>query len=256
MLNDCTVNHSSCARRLDEDTYSTVSEFILDFRSIFGNCLRFNALAGDSFRPVAESMTRTTEDLMHLFVQSHCAKPLYPKLLYCWKSCLQILDKALTLKNPEDGYPTAHYFLHPVSFYFGGQLPHEYLEKVRTPIDFGTITSRLFEGTYQTAQEFASDCRMVTTNCKAFYAGNQEGALFILQATRLEQFLAPLLDGLKRYDASQQGVNAKKLAQNPFIEDLTKPPKSFMTSLLQFLRGVSYPDRATKVCFGFLQLSF
>ncbi len=192
-------------------------------------------------------MTETAEDLAHIFMQAHTPKPLYPKLLYCWKSCVEVLDKALELKNPEDGYPTAHYFLHPVSFYFGGQLPPEYLDKVRTPIDFGTITSRLLEGTYQTVKDFASDCRMVTANCKAFYAGNQEGTLFILQATRLEQFLSPLIDGLERYDASQQGINAKKAIQNPYVADLTKPPKSFMTSLLQFLRNVTYNNRVTKV---------
>ncbi len=235
--------------------YATVSDFLLDLRRIFGNCLRFNALAGDSFRPVAVSMAATTEDLMHLFVQSHSSKPIYPKLLYCWKSCVEVLDKVLTLKNPEDGYPTAHYFLHPVSFYFGDQLPPDYLERVQTPIDFGTITSRLIEGEYQKVQDFADDCRMVTANCKAFYAGKPEGALFNLQATRLEQFLSPLLDGLERYDSSQQGLNAKKASLNPYIEDLAKPPKSFMTSLLQFLRSATYTDRATKVRFVLSYLS-
>ena len=185
---------------------------------------------------------------MHLFVQTHTTKPLYPRLLYCWKKCLQILDHALTLKNPEDQYPTAHYFLHPVSFYFGGQVPPDYLQTVSTPIDFGTITSKLVEGNYQKVQDFVSDCRLVTANCKAFYAGKTDGAMFIVIAQRLEQFLSGHLDKLLRYDTSQQGITAKKEDSNPAILDHSRPPKSFMTALLQNLRNTTYKDRVTKVC--------
>lgn len=234
---------------MEKGAYPNVSAFIVDLRRIFGNCLRFNALDGDSFRPVAVSMASTTENLMHLFLQSHSSKEIYPKLLYCWKSCVELLDKALTLKNPEDNYPTAHYFLHPVSFYFGGHLPPDYLDKVPMPIDFGTITSKLFDGTYQTVKEFVSDCRLVTANCKSFYGDNPEGKLFILQATRLEQYLMPLIDGLVRYDTSQQGINAKKAFHSPLIEVPLKPPKAFTQNLLKFLREATYTDRASKVSF-------
>lgn len=233
--------------RLDKNNYSKVSEFAQDLRRIFGNCLRFNALAGDSFRPVAESMSITSEELMHLFIQSHSVKPLYPKLLYCWKMCLRIIDEALGLQNPDDGYPTIHYFLHPVSFYFGGNFPPEYLEKVAVPMDFGTITTKLMEGSYQTVEDFVSDCRLVTSNCKAFYDGNPEGAIFVGQASRLEEFLSSRMNSILRYDASQQGMNAKQSAQNPPVTYLLKPGADFMLSLLQFLREMVYTDSTTKV---------
>eukprot|EP01083_Nonionella_stella_P129431 392749_1 len=93
-------------------------------------------------------MAQTSEDLMILFLPK-TKKPMYKKLLYCWKRCLEIIDDALALKNPDDGYPTVHYFLHPVSFYFGGVLPPDYLGKVKNPSDFGTITSKVLEGVYQ-----------------------------------------------------------------------------------------------------------
>ena len=233
--------------RLDKNMYYAVTQFVQDLRSIFGNCLRFNSLANDSFRPVAKTMAETSEDLMHLFIQQMSTQQLYTKLLYCWKTCLQILDQALALKNPDDGYPTAHYFLHPVMFYFGGSLPPEYSEKVKTPIDFGTITSKLFEGTYQTVAAFVADCRLVTTNCKAFYAGKNDGVMFVGQATRLEQFLSQPIDALVRYDASQQGIEARRAAQNPPLMVLSKIPKNSMVSMLQMLRNTPYTDRLTKV---------
>jgi hypothetical protein len=113
-------------------------------------------------------MPTMSEELMHLFIQSLSVKPLYPKLLYCWTMCLKIIDEALGLQNPDDGYPTIHYFLHPVSFYFGGIFPPGYLEKVTVPMDYGTIMTKLMEGSYQTVKDFVSDCRLVTSNCKVF----------------------------------------------------------------------------------------
>ena len=233
--------------RLDKNTHTHVSEFASDLRHIFGNCLLFNALAGDSFRPVAQSMANTSEDLMHLLIQQHSAKPIYPKLLYCWKMCLQIIDKALELKNLDDGYPTIHYFLHPVSFFFGGGFPPEYFEKVQTPMDFGTITSKLMDGTYQSVDSFVLDCRLVTTNCKAFYMGKPEGAVFVGQAMRLEEFLSQHIEVIGRYDSSQQGSVAKSSVPNPPVVDLVKPRKDFLTSLIAFLRDLTYTDSTTKV---------
>jgi hypothetical protein len=161
--------------------------------------------------------------------------------------CLKIIDEALGLQNPDDGYPTIHYFLHPVSFYFGGIFPPEYLEIVTVPMDFGTITTKLMEGSYQTVKDFVSDCRLVTSNCKVFYNGNPEGAIFVGQASRLEEFLSSRMDSILRYDASQQGMNAKQIAQNPPVTDLLKPGTDFMRSLLDFLRELVYTDSTTKV---------
>jgi len=233
--------------RLDKNTLTQVSEFASDLRQIFGNCLLFNALAGDSFRPVAQSMANASEELMHLLIQQHSATSIYPKLLYCWKMCLQIIDKALELKNPDDGYPTIHYFLHPVSFFFGGGFPPEYFEKVKTPMDFGTITSKLMNGTYQRVDTFVSDCRLVTANCKAFYMGKPEGAVFVDQAMRLEEFLSQHIEVIERYDSSQQGSAAKLFVLNPPVADLIKPRKDFMTSLIAYLRDLTYTDSTTKV---------
>ena len=116
-------------------------------------------------------MLSSTEEVLVKFL----AKPetndvVYPPLLYCWKLCLSILDTLLKTTNPNDGHQTVHYFLHPVSYYFGGQLPEDYLSTVKTPMDLGTVTSKLFEGGYQSVGSFVADCRLIVENCKSYYA--------------------------------------------------------------------------------------
>lgn len=232
--------------KLDKNAYGKVSEFVHDLRRIFGNCLRFNNTDGDSFRPVAKSMTDTSIGLMTIFFP-RTKKPVYPSLLYCWRECFDILDAALTLKNPDDGYPTVHYFLHPVSFYFGGTLPQDYAEKVKKPMDFGTITSNLFEGIYQSVQEFVDDCRLVTANCKAYYDGRNDGVMFVGQAARLEEFLSGRLSAILNYDASPQGAEGRKAALGPPPIELSRVPTKMMLALLDSLRNATYTDKATKL---------
>ncbi len=229
-----------------------MSEFVHDLYRIFGNCLRFNNISGDSFRPVARSMCGTSIGLMAIFFPPK--KPVYPRLLYCWSECLDVLDAALTLKNPDDGYPTIHYFLHPVSFYFGGVLPQDYVEKVKKPIDFGTITSNLFEGVYQTVQEFVSDCRLVTANCKTYYSGRNDGVMFVGQAARLEDFLSGHLDAILKYDASPRGADARKAALTPQPIELSRVPAKMMLALIDSLRSATYTDKATKVGSSYTKL--
>lgn len=236
--------------KLDENQYTTVSEFVMDMRRVFGNCLVFNNTAHDSFRPVAVKMISLSEDIMHLFIQNHQdlngGGRLYPTILYCWKECLEIIESALELKNPDDGFPTIHYFLFPVSFYFGGVLPPEYSEKVKTPMDFGTITSRIVEGFYQNVEDFVSDCKLVTSNCKLFYTDRSDGSIFVGQAQRLEDFLSTKLDLLLQYNASPQGDYARKVAANPALMILKTVPQSFMLNALEALRNLNYVDKATK----------
>jgi hypothetical protein len=236
--------------KLDRGEYATVSEFVVDMRRVFGNCLVFNNTAHDSFRPVAVKMISLSEDIMHLFIQSpqnlNGGGRLYQTILYCWKECLEIIDSALELKNPNDGFPTIHYFLFPVSFYFGGVLPAEYSEKVKTPMDFGTITSRLVEGFYQSVEDFVSDCKLVTSNCKLFYKDSTDGSIFVGQAQRLEDFLSPKLDLLLQYNASPQGDYARKVVANPVLMNLKTVPQSFMLNALEALRNLNYVDKTTK----------
>ena len=239
---------------MDKNLYPTVSDFVFDVRRVFANCLRFNAEAGNTFRPMSKEMITSAEDLMNLFiakVETH--GPVYPKLLYCWKTCLQLLDSIIALKNvyknTDNEFPTAHYFLHPVSFYFKGPTPPEYDEKVKVPMDLGTITSKLFEGFHQTVDEFVADCHLVPANCRAFYGERDDGAMYISQASILDKFMSQHLENLQRYDRSPPGIDERNRFLNAPPIKVLKPPKTFLTSMLQELRNSTYTDKFTKVRF-------
>lgn len=243
------IDLGTISSKLDRNQYPTLSEFALDVRRIFSNCLRFNDNAENPLRPIACEMLSSAEIMMHLFIQQpEAAVPLYPKLLYCWKMCMQILDEILKLKNPDDGFPTAHFFLHPVSHFWGGKFKEDYKEKVTQPMDLGTVTAKLCDGTYQTVQAFIADCHLVPSNCKAYYSKRDDGTCFISQAERLSQFMSKKLETLLCYDVSVDGIKAKKIATNPnSMKVLNKPPIAFFSNLLEELRGSTYTDKFTKV---------
>lgn len=237
--------------RLDKNSYPSVSDFILDLRRIFGNCLRYNIdpTAGP-VRETAVNMLIVAEQFSNTFI-ADSDQTLYPKLLYCWKVCLEILDAVLALKT-QDGKQTAWYFLYPASFFFGGKLSQAYKNKVKTPMDFGTISSNLIEGHYQSVDAFVKDCRLVTSNCKAYYQEEENGQIYLTQAIKIEEFLSPRLEKVLQYDRSEQGLEARRMAAYPTPFKFLSPPKAFYTSILEELRSTTYTDKFTKVrCFLF-----
>lgn len=237
--------------RLEKNQYPTVSEFVNDIRRIFANCLRFNDNADNLLRPIASDMLSSSENAMNLFLSQQqgvaVVSPPYPKLLYCWKRCMLVLNELLKLKNPDDGFPTAHYFMHPVSHFWGGVFREDYTEKVKQPMDLGTVTAKLCEGVYQTVEAFIADCRLVPANCEAYYSKRDDGPQFMAQAARLNQFMSTQLENLFDYDRSNDGTEAKKIAMDSSQSPLLKVPKAFFTSMLQELRGSTYTDKFTKV---------
>lgn len=103
----------------------------------------------DRLRGLAIDLLTTAEDLMVAFLVrgqkmggTVGGSDLYPPLLYCWSFCIKVLNTLFNLTNPSDGQPTVLYFLHPVTAYCGGQYPPDYLNLVKKPMDFGTITSK------------------------------------------------------------------------------------------------------------------
>ena len=94
----------------------------------------------DSLRPVAVEVLQTVEDLLKVFL---CVEKVgsqsCPSLLYCWKLCIDILNTIYKLENPTDGQPLALYFFHPVTYYWGGETPPGYSEKVKRPSKSLTI---------------------------------------------------------------------------------------------------------------------
>lgn len=74
----------------------------------------------------------------------------------------------------------AYFFMEPVDP-IALNIP-TYFEIIKTPMDFGTIKSKL--PNYETAEEFAKDCRLVFSNCKTF---NSPETLVYQVAVELEK---------------------------------------------------------------------
>lgn len=231
--------------KLEKNEYRDLNEFVLDLRRVFGNCLRYNTSIKDSFRTLGMDMLMTAEQLMAHFIGE--AESTYLPLLYCWRLCVGILDALLNVINPADGHQTAHYFLHPVSFFFGGVFPSDYLDKIKKPMDFGTVTSNLLEGTYQTVREFSNDCRLVVENCMTYYSDKVDGKSFTDQAGRLHALINQQLVALERYDVSEKAKEARAQATSWSNVRLEKPPPDVLLGMLVELRTMQYVDRLTKL---------
>lgn len=235
--------------KLEKDSYQTVTQFVLDLRRVFGNCLRYNTTKQDSLRPVAVDMLKTAEELMAYFIaKPESSSQIYPSLLYCWGVCIDLIDRLLNVTNPSDGHQTAHFFLHPAStFFVGGNLPADYKSKISRPMDFGTITSNLIEGNYQSVAVFTADCRLVIENCLNYYGGREDGKEFTQQANHLKALMGQQLDALTRYDQSQNANQARSNAVSWQNVHFPKPQANLLLGILNDLREVRYTDRLTKL---------
>lgn len=248
------IDLGTIGTKLEKGEYANVAAFVLDVRRVFSNCLRYNTAIQDSFRPLAKDMLVSLEQILALFVAAPAAPDIvYPRLLYCWKLTLSLLDTLLNMTNPSDGHQTAHYFMHPVSFYLGGVFPPDYLSKVKTPMDFGTVTSNLIEGTYQSVSDFAADCKLVVDNCRTYYAGREDGKIFIELANTLDGLLVQQLTALVRYDNSATGAREKVSPVAPL--NIPRPSQSFLMSILGEVREMKYTDKGTKVIYALCSIS-
>lgn len=180
------MDFSKITNKLENKSYNSMLEFVLDVRRICANCLRYNTSTKDTIRHSAMKVLECSEDLMAVFLTKPDCPP-YPRLLYCWKLCVNVLDTLCNIVNPEDKQPTVLYFLHPVDVLYGGQFPPGYLDKVTKPMDFGTVVSNLVEGVYENLSEFSSDCRLVIQNTKTFYGDKADSKVYVDQAERLDQ---------------------------------------------------------------------
>ena len=228
--------------------YKTIDAFVLDLRSIFANALRYNSIPKDKIRVAAVSVLDDVERLLSFFI-AHPEAPnlVYPPLLYCWKQCLEKIDVVLAMKNRSDNLQTAFYFLHPVSYYFGGSFPVDYLEKIGPngePMDFGTTVTKLLTGVHQSVGAFAADCRKTCENCKKYYANKIEGAIFVEQSDRLMDVLGAEVGALVVSD-QQRGVGVPNLPPPPIRIPI--PTKEFMKTIMRDLRNTSYTSRISKV---------
>jgi len=93
---------------------------------------------------------------------------------------------------------------------------------------------------------FASDCRRVVENCRAYYAGNDEGDEFCDKANRLEVSMVTNLGQLTSYDQSDKGAKAKEKAKSKLMT-LKKPETDLLKDIMRQLRAATYTDKMAKI---------
>ena len=243
------IDLGTIGTKLAEGKYHDVERFVLDLRRVFANCLRYNTSINDSFRAVARNTLTAAESILSFFIPASThLLPMYPRLMYCWKLALSVLDTLVNMTNPGDGNQTAHFFLHPVSYYFGGEGSPSYVAyvaKIKKPMDFGTITTNLIEGIYEKVEEFVADCRLVCDNCREFYANQPGGETFVELSDRLKGLMQQQLGALVRYDSSSQAAAVRATPVAPLA--ISRPSPASLLAMLTELKETKYTDKFTKV---------
>ncbi len=147
-------------KKLHTGMYSTVEMFLRDLRRVFANCVRYWGPTGPT-----GAQTITDEALSLLML---CEETLTPKLStwrLCkhWMKCVRVLSGLLA-----KGEKRTYIFLKPISFYYDGVIPEDYIPTVLYMSDIGSLTSSLLEGDIASPQGFVRECVRIFHNCQMY----------------------------------------------------------------------------------------
>ncbi len=120
-----------------------------------------------------------------------------------------------------------------------------YLEKVKKPIDFGTVVQNLLTGRYDNVGYFATDCQQVVENCRIYHAGNEEGASLCEQANRLQVSMERKFGPLLASEQSGAAAKTREKAASKFIA-IKRPEKDLLRSIMSELREATYTDKTAQ----------
>ncbi len=144
-------------KKLHNGMYSTVEIFLRDLRRVFANCIRYWGPTG--MQPII------SEALHRLKL---CEDNLTPKLsnwrlCKSWMKCMRVLSGLLA-----KGEKVTYIFQRPVSFYYNGAIPKDYIPTVLYMSDIGSLTSSLLEGDVASPQGFVRECVRIFRNCQMY----------------------------------------------------------------------------------------
>ena len=87
----------------------------------------------------------------------------------------------------------------------------DYLERIKRPMDYGTIKSKLEKGLYKAPIEVAQDVRQIAANCKQY---NGDGHQFTLWANELEQKFENLIRSGEEAEIAAMAKRSAKKRRN------------------------------------------
>ena len=140
---------STISSKLAGGEYSGFGDFEADFRLIISNCKLYNSEGSAVFE-----MAEATEAEFDRIVKS----------LRDWR------EDGKKILNSLKKNPNAIWFLEPVDW--KGLGLKDYLDVVKTPMDLGTVTSKL--SSYESMDAFWSDVDLIWANCMKYNADGSE----------------------------------------------------------------------------------
>uniref|UniRef100_A0AAV1TTB2 Bromo domain-containing protein n=1 Tax=Peronospora matthiolae TaxID=2874970 RepID=A0AAV1TTB2_9STRA len=190
-------------KKLRSGSYSTIDAFAYDVRLIFSNCLVYN-----SDVVVSKVMRNHAVTLMKLF-ESQFAKigGSWPGIPERWQ-CHQIIHDVLAHRT--DGQETAQWFKYPIEAYYDApdQIPYNYYETVKEPMDIGLVSSRLHLGKFKHVSEFVAGLKLVFDNCIRYWKPDPQGQTYCKSAETLLDVLharsAVLISSSNNADSSRE----------------------------------------------------
>lgn len=128
--------------------------------------MTFDANVDDSRRESGRQIKRVVKDLPE-YAPQHSSKPR-GQLSESLKACNEIQKELLSKKHAAYAWP----FYKPVDT----TLPelHDYRKVIKTPMDLGTMKNKMDNREYSSHLDFASDMRLIFTNCYKYNPPDHE----------------------------------------------------------------------------------
>ncbi len=203
-------------KKLHGGMYSTVEIFLRDLRRVFANCVRYWGPMG--------SQPLVTEALQRL---KHCENAIKPKLSnwrLCgsWAKCMRVLSGLLA-----KGEKVTYIFQRPVTFYYNGAIPEDYIPTVLYMSDIGSLTSSLLEGDIASPEGFIRECVRIFRNCQMYTEHDDYrkcGAIMLkelesLVAVEIHKCLSEVKDDRWNKQRKKQKLKAEDPATTTNIKD-------------------------------------
>ena len=186
------IDLGTIVTKLFAHTYIYVSEFVLEVRRVFSNCIRFNTdwLTKDLrkrtmilfkevsqfpiflilfIKPILTHPTQCEDVLL-----DHLSRLYVKPVVHNYEMCMDVMAHMMAVPDTDDNsVQLCLYFLHPVTLFFDGKYPEGYLKVVKKPMDYGTLVENLLTAEYATFSQFEADIMLISTNCKAYYHDKQ-----------------------------------------------------------------------------------
>ncbi|OMJ27517.1 SWR1 complex bromodomain subunit bdf1 [Smittium culicis] len=159
---------STVLNKLNQGSYSLFDDVDSDIKQIFENCFLYNG-KDSPISTMAKHLQKAYSNLLkkynsQLTSQEESNVPSAP--VVDTKAQLKHCSAILKELYKKQHYDIAFYFYEPVD-YVALDIP-SYPKIVKTPMDFGTINTKLINNQYNSSDDFYNDVKLVFQNCYKF----------------------------------------------------------------------------------------